>query len=288
MPLQQVLRILVLAISVLGAAGSAWAAPLPETLLWDASAAGSDPANTWQSSVGVHDWNITGATHGTTSSAYSGITHSYAFDGVNDRGQAASIESFGGTGENTSFELWFRPTDFLGGQQVLFETGGRVDGLSITLDDANLLFRVQDDRTNFVSLVFDLSSDPFLVDPTEFIQVIGSIDLDDTAELFVNGTSVATGSASGINDWAGAGGAGLGDVSGRVGGTNGAGEGDLFGYGAFSGELALLRFYQNQIFSEPDAGQNFDEVTLAPEPQTAFLLGMGLVLLGLRRRRELN
>lgn len=264
---------------------TALAAPLPETLLWDAAAAGADPSNTWASAVGSHDWSVSGATHGTATSGHPGITHAYSFDGVNDRIFGSSLHDFGGTTQNTSIEAWFRPTSLGGGQQVIFETGGRIDGLAITLDDSNLLFRVQDDSTNVVSLLFDLSSDPFLVDPLEFIHIVASVDLDDTAELFVNGTSVATGSAAGINDWAGSGGAGVGDVNGRVGGTNGPGEGDLFGYGNFAGEIAMLRYYQDQILTPSEVTQNFDAVASAPEPATGLLFGMGLMLLAWRRRR---
>ena len=83
---------------------------------------------------------------------------------------------------------------------------------------------------------------------------------------------------------AGRGGAGLGDVNGRVGGTNGGGEGDLFGYGEFAGEIALLRYYQNQILTPPEVNQNLTSMSMAPEPSTGLLLGMGLIMLALHRR----
>lgn len=258
----------------------ALAAPVPETLLWDAAAPGGDPTNTWESAVGTHDFANSGATHGTAATAYSGISHAYSFDGVDDGLSAQSLAVVGGSQQNTSFEIWFRPTDFLGGQQVLFETGGGVDGLSITLDDSNLLFRAKD-NANSVSLTFDLASDPFLVDPFEFIQVVASIDLGDSAELWVNGTSVDSDSAAGVNDWAGGNGAGIGDRSGNVGGNTG---GDLSFYGGFAGEIALLRFYQDMILTPAEVTQNFDAVVATPEPGTGFLLGMGLMLLAMRRR----
>ncbi len=269
------------ALLCLSLAAPAAAVPVPETLLWDASTPGSDPAGSWASSVGSHDFNNIGAVHGATTSSYSGIDSAYAFDGLTTGMSAGSLAGTGGSQQNTSFELWFRPTDFSGGQQVLFETGGGVDGLSITLDDSTLLFRAKDNGSS-VSLSFDLASDPFLVDPLEFVQIVASLDLGDTAELYVNGSSVASGSAAGVDDWAGGNGAGIGFANGRVGGTTG---GDLDGYGGFDGEIALLRFYQDQILTAPEVDQNFDAVAATPEPGTGFLLGMGLMLLAMRRRQ---
>ena len=116
----------------------------------------------------------------------------------------------------------------------------------------------------------------------EFIQVVGVIDLGATAQLFVNGGQVASGSAAGILDWSGSGAAGIGDANGRVGGTNGPGEGDLFGYSHFDGEIAILRYYEDEVLDTLEVGEAYAAVA-NPEPGTALLLGVGLSALSARR-----
>ena len=76
----------------------------------------------------------------------------------------------------------------------------------------------------------------------------------------------------------------MGDVNGRVGGTNGSGEGDLFGYGNFAGEIAILRYYEDAAL---DAMQVADAyaVVASPEPGTVLLVGFGLAAFSFRTPR---
>ncbi len=269
-----------LAIAFLGLAFGAEALPLAPTTSWDAASPGASPGTTWAAQGAGADWAVSGATHVTGTSSLPGLGAAYAFDGADDGLLGPSLQTQGAaTGLRTSFEIWFRPTDLSGGPQVLFETGGWIDGLSVTLDDASLLFRVQDDRTNVASLGFDLGS----VGIGEFIQVVGVVDLGTSAELFVNGLSVGTTSAAGILDWSGGGSAGVGNANGRVGGTNGPGEGDLFGFGAFAGEIAQLHYYEDAVLSAGQVAEHYGVVAV-PDPNTALLLSSGLLGLAARRR----
>lgn len=270
-----------LALACLAFAVPADSLPVVPSFSWNAGDPGGSPAASWEAEGGGPTWNVSGASVVTGTSALPGITAAYAFDGVGDRIFGPSFQGLGAaTGLRTSFEIWFRPTDLLGGAQVLLETGGRVDGLSITLDDASLLFRVQDDAVELASLYYDLTS----VGAGEFIQVVGAVDLGGMAELFVNGASVGTTSAAGILDWAGGGSTGVGDVSGRVGGTNGPGEGDLFGYGSFAGEIAILRYYEDELLDATEVAEHYVAIVANPEPETALLLAMGLIGLTLGGR----
>ena len=126
-----------------------------QTLDWDAGSAGADPANQRESSG--HTWSVTGATHDLGGSGLPGITGYYDFDGVGDRIFGSSLAVQVATNDLMSIELWVRPAILVGGQQMLFDTGGRVDGLSFTLDDGNLLFRVLDSE-NVTSAAVDLST----------------------------------------------------------------------------------------------------------------------------------
>ncbi|MFT5123392.1 MAG: T5SS/PEP-CTERM-associated repeat protein, partial [Verrucomicrobiales bacterium] len=81
-----------------------------------------------------------------------------------------------------------------------------------------------------------------------WLQAVGTIDFAlNTVELFVNGISVGTGTATGnINDWDG----GDGDGLGGQGGDNLGGFGGGFGYdggtyGALNGQIAIFRIYQD-------------------------------------------
>jgi hypothetical protein len=246
----------------------AQALPVPPTFNWRASAPGTDPA-LWNATVGTHQWDVTGATTSTPTTAYPGITG--AFDmGAGDAVTGTSFQSIAGgnpSDEDMSLELWFRPADMNGGQQVLFETGGNQDGLSLLLDDSLLTFRVKDNG-NVVTQTFDLG-----LDASEFFQAAITISLGGTASLYVDGLLAGSTSAAGIGDWTNNNGAGIGTRNGQLGGNSG---GDLNGYGDFLGEIALLRFYRNQVLTGPDIQQNFDAVA-TPEPGTALLVAIGLI-----------
>ena len=185
------------------------------SLRWDAASPGSSPTTQWDpiadgSLDGTHPlndadqlyWDLQPADNrpylaGADPSSYEGISDAYVFDGTTAEGRAASFQALPGnpTNNDTSWEIWLKPDSLTGGQQVLYETGGGVDGMSFTLDDDLVRFRLKDGGSN-VTLTTTLT------DVSEFVQVVGTIDVNTLAALYVNGSQVTTGSATGVNHWA--------------------------------------------------------------------------------------
>lgn len=242
--------------------------------------------NQWEETIGTGgslDWTVNNVAHVAVTTGHPGITHAYEFDG-SDKGTMSSFESVPGnpTNASASFEIWFRPADLAGiGTEVLFETGGSGDGLSVTLDGSVLRFKAKNQGGN-AEATFDLlalTTHPFSRDPyEEFIQAVGVVDLDyGHVLLYVNGQYASAASATGtpFGDWAGTDGSGLAGVNGTV-NTNG---------GAFDGEIAILRFYDWKL-SSSDVRESYTAVSgiIIPEPATVSLLALGA--LGLLRRRK--
>ena len=73
---------------------------------------------------------------GTAASGYSGLPLASRFEAVEDRATGESLQVRGGTSDNRSFDMWFRPTRPAGGHQLVLESGG----MPVRLDDATVLF----------------------------------------------------------------------------------------------------------------------------------------------------
>lgn len=248
---------------------------------WDASNPGASPSTAWASDIGSSNWNVNAATlvSGPGVSSLPGITAAYRFDASNGGMSAGSFSNLLGgatTRTSSSFELWFRPDSLLGGRQVIFETGGTTDGMSITLNDAQLLLRAKDAAVS-VSVTRSLTAG----DLSDFVQVVAVIELNSQVSLYLNGALVGQSAAVGLGDWSGTNGAGLGAVNSAVGGNTG---GDLNGFDEFAGQIALMRVYGDQVLSAADVAQNFQFVA-NPEPSSGLLVGVGLALFAVARRR---
>lgn len=273
--LRRLASLAAMALAVAALPHVAHALPVPPTFNWDASNPGAT-AGQWSADVGSQQWTVTGATQTTPTTSLPGIQGAFQV-GAGDSITSSSFQTIAGgnpSNEDLSMELWFRPTSMSGGQQVLFETGGNQTGLSILLDDSQLLFRVKDGGSS-LTLSYDLGSDP-----SEFFQVAITMPLGGTANLYVDGLLADSGDASGISDWTNNGGAALGSVNGQIGGNVG---GDLDGFGNFVGELSLLRFYRNQELTAAQVAQNYAAV---PEPGTVVLVALGLAGLVFHSRRR--
>ena len=225
------------------------AATSGESLKYDASL-DTDGDNQWQNetSVSEFDWSLAGVTRGVNPATIRpGIGAAYSFNG--NVGTTSSFESLPGdpTDATASFEIWFRPIND-SDHDILFETGGSTDGTShsLSVQATSVKFKVLDGGSSGSET--ELTA---LIDPTEFSQVVGVIvpGTGDT-KLYVNGNLVDSDTNTGLDDWGGSDGSGLGKANSSVnfsGGTN------------FEGEIALFRLYEREL-TAGEVQTNFDAV----------------------------
>ena len=169
------------------------------------------------------------------------FTHAYSFDGTG-QGTTGSFDNFNEQ-DSASWEVWFRPADVTG-NEVLFETGGTGDGMSLNIRaDGNgyrVLFAIQDNSSNH----FELESE-ILTNLATFTQAVAVFDQQlDTLQLYVDGKPVgeALDTEGRIQDWSGSSDVGVASENAGHGGGSG-----LSGYGNFTGEIAAIRFYERAI-----------------------------------------
>ncbi len=275
------------AVILLFSMSSSMAAVVSADVLWDAAADPDGGVNaTFEGDPAlVLDWGLTGTTYNAVdpSPTYGGIDASYSFDAT-DTAFGTSMQ-FLPTGDATktdaSFELWVKPDDLASGQQVLFETGGS-NGLSLTLNNDELLFRVKSNVGG--SHLLNATATLAPADIADFVQIVGVVDLaTDTTSLYVNGTFVDSAtSGADLTDWAGGGTSSLASNDGVVGGAN---SGDLNSYGTFQGQVGLLKFHEVAL-TATDVNDSFLAVSTpsapAPLPSSLYLMLLGLGLLRLR------
>ncbi len=152
------------------------------------------------------------------------------------------------TKEDVSWELVFRPGDFIG-THTLFNTGGNGFGTGIVLDGSTVDFRVQsaDSDSQRVIVSTDLAA---LGTASEFYHLVATVDLDPTlpavVSLYLNGTLVAgpTSSVSAIPDWDGS------DVA-ELGRGSNIPTSTAFPWMPFTGDVASFAYFENKVL---DAG----------------------------------
>ncbi|MFP6667619.1 MAG: LamG-like jellyroll fold domain-containing protein, partial [Pirellulales bacterium] len=225
---------------------------------------------TWESTTArqSHNWTLGGNVTYNASPATQlpGIAASYVFptrgsNNAANKATAQQLESLPGNPSNgdATFEIWFKPNNLTGGNQVLWESGGGGDGTSFTIRNGNTLrFTAKDGGSN---LVIETTLTPEMA--SDFIQAVAAYDRNnpnpqDTLRLYINGVEVAGSPVTNnnVNDWAGGDKSGLGGRNGAAGGT---GAGVNLNFGTFAGEIAIVRFYERRM-SATDVKKNFDLV----------------------------
>ncbi len=210
----------------------------------------------WESIVGGYNFSLHASVTRELNpmTNYFGITASYSFTGAGG-GTNFSLEAFPGnpTNDPVTFELWFRPSDLVG-QHVLWETGATGDGVSISILNDELHFKVKDSGTNA-----QLSGAG--VTDQEFNHVVGVIDkgglgganANTDVYLYLDGQLIDVRfDVANLNDWAGGNAAGIGVVNSGINFPSG---------GAFIGEIARFRMYEFALTAE-EALQNFETLTV--------------------------
>ena len=173
-------------------------------------------------------------------------------------GAANAYESAGGNASTGSatFEFWARVDD-TATDQILAEFGGSGRGTLFAISDGEVEFFMNGEAEAGVSAAIT----------TGWHQIAGTYtDASGAMELFIDGTSVATGGVAGINDWAGGNQAGLGN---RGSGSHCSGSatfGATFDADApFQGLISVYRLYRS-VLSDDEIEDNYDAMFVAPPP----------------------
>ena len=166
-----------------------------------------------------------------------GITGSYGAGGT---GRTPAL-SDGTAGEvDSSFEVWFKPDSLAGGEQVIAEFGGLLNGSYISLDDDVVTF--------FTTSGGNSGSVSTILNSTDWTQVVANWTATGDLELFVDGQSEDTTTGTTFTRYAGGNQWGLGQVGGdpnaglAVGGPVTADPNNNSDID-FDGEIGLFRYY---------------------------------------------
>jgi hypothetical protein len=165
------------------------------------------------------------------------------------------------TDRSATFEFWVRLDD-LDREQILFESGGAEQGLSVTLGDGDgdgsyneVRFRAIGDDGQVLSVTTEL--DRFANPTRDFVHLVAVLnDAPDNrfAELYVNGAALArtdgAAGAEGSIRWDGYDSAALGGSAGAdLGAASGGGNLPFIG-GGLRGDIAAMRFFNHSISAE--------------------------------------
>jgi hypothetical protein len=186
---------------------------------------------------------------------------------------------------DATFEFIIRPSDFEDKHNI-FETGSGDDGTSLLIDGSQIVLTVSnlsDQNAPTATLTTTLAA------PGVFYDILFTIDVtNDLIELFVDGSSRGSSNFGGedLHDWAGT------DSSGLL-GINNALAGGQNGFSAETqGDIAIMRFYQDNILNQSEIDDNFAAMGAGPIPEpSSIALWSALGIIGLavaRRKRKLT
>ncbi len=244
---------------------------------WTSSTPGSDTSRVWTASGSV--------SLGASGSTLTNIATAYDLTGGGFTGTA-----FNGLGTDASFEVWIKPDSLTGGKQVIFETGGSSQGLSITLWNADLKFAVKNDSTHLAPPAANIITRTLTAgDIADFIQVVVTVPSSGQVVMYVNPVtsadpSIATGTGNRAN-FAGAEDAGLGILGNNLGGGSSTGavtDWHTNQFVPFDGKIGLFRVY-NDVLTGSEVADNFYTAVI-PEPASLALLALGVSVMCIRRR----
>lgn len=257
------------------------------------TAGSRDAANTGVVNQGDYDfWESSyggPATVAVNDPSVPGITRAFQTGAI---GQANVYESqVGGlqaSRQDASFEIWVKPDDLSGGDQVLFEIGGTGTGSYLSLQDDQLSFYVNGQFNGNEQTVTTTLAD---ADWTQVAVVInntfssGAASADDFIDLYVDGVLVASTSATptDINRWAGGNQAGLGLEGGTL-AADGPLTGDVINdiQFPFDGQIAIFEYAQ-AAWDSSEVLARYNAITGAisfavPEPSSVIVLSVALML----------
>ena len=188
------------------------------------------------------------------------FTAAYRSDGGPSGGTVGAFQFV-----DSSFEIWFRPSDITTDHQVIFETGGGQNGLGVLLNEDGLRFIGSALNVRTLDEVISLEGFDF----SDFIQVVFSVGTEtDTFTATVRDTSgnMITSTATGDVVFGGNGatafnwGAGvIGVTENNLGGRTEAVDASPEGLTPFAGEIALINVY-DRILSEAEIEATFRAV----------------------------
>lgn len=202
-----------------------------------------------------------------------GITASYTDGGS---GRDPNIAG-GSAGEQPSaFEIWFKPDSLAGGEQVLAEFGGGLNGSYISLEGDDVSFHTTSSSGGGGSATVTAA----LTDE-EWTQVVANWDgVAGEYELFINGVSADSTSGTNVARFSGANQWGLGQVGGDTGDDLAIG-GPLttpatLGGLEFDGEIAIFRYYDSTLTAQ-EVADAYAAIAASAEPLSGDYNNDGLV-----------
>ncbi len=215
--------------------------------LWDPSLPGQT-SGAILDSVGGKNFDITGGDlmTGLTSDANS-LTA--AIGRVNLAAVTGGDMGLGFPSQDTSFEIWVQPGALDENYQVIFETGGPLEGSAILMNSSTVRFLHSTGGVNTIDLEIPFS----LINPSDFVQILFTLDsASQTVDGYVKGSAggTETGSATGaigvpdgrasLMTWSGFG----GGADGALGGTGGVAP---LGTTTFQGSVGYFQIYDRAL-----------------------------------------